>query len=435
VVYRPAAPASYFDLTYFPKDASGNIIGPEQEAATRPRNTAGVGLPQYAADLFQDDFSPPQVSGDTDTFSYGGVFHVTPWMSVFANYAETWSPPAANLTIYGESFGPNVSDGWDAGVRFSMLEEKLSVSLIRYEGRQENLSISTGSIGQNINNIVDTNVLNDLSLTGQNARGLAYVPRTYQDTVARKTDGYEFEAVANLARGWRLLGNFASANASQGDNLADTRSYMAANQDTMKLILSDAGVTVGADNVATVNPGVTTANSPDSATARDSWNSLAQTMQNTTIEYQKVARLAETTGNIFTDYTIQSGAFKDLRLGIGLNYRGKEVIGFRGSDTIRNPSNPNAAIDDPDVDAFTPVYRPSYDLTTVMFGYTRRVSDLLLRFDLRIENVFGEDVPLYYTTTMRPPGGDLSNPARVATPSLFYYITPRNVMFTMTVGF
>lgn len=435
VFYRPAAPANYLDLTYSPKNAGGTVTGPEQEASTRPRDSSGVGLPQYANDVFQDDFSPPDVKGDTDTFSYGGVFRVMPGVSVFANYAETWSPPASNLTIYGESFGPNVSEGWDLGVRFSFLDERISASVIRYEGEQENLSISTGSIGQNINNIATANVLNDLTLTGVNARGLQQVPRTYQDTVARKTDGYEFEVVANVTRGWRLLANLAFANARQGDNFADTREYFAANESLLRDVLGDAGVSVGADNVATVNPGVTTVNSPDSAVARDSWNALIQTLQNTTIDYQKVARLNETTGNLFTDYTIQSGRFKDLRLGVGLNFRGREVIGFRGSDTIADPSNPATAIDDPSVDAFTPVYNPSYSLATLMFGYSRRFGEHPVRFDLRVDNVLNEDVPLYYNTTLRPPGGNLSTPARMSTPDLFSYITPRNFMLTVTVGF
>jgi len=435
VIYRPAAPANYRQLTYVPKAANGSATGARQEATTRPRDGAGVGLAQYANDVFQDDFSPPSVDGKTTTYSYGGVYHVLPWISVFANYAETWSPPSSNLTIFGQVFGPDVSEGWDAGVRFSLLQGRLNASVIRYEGKQSNLTVSTGGNGQNINNIAATNVLNDLSLGGINARGLQDVPRTYNDTVARKTDGYEFEVVTNVGRGLRLIANLAFANARQGDSLAGTRAYFAQNQNLLKQVLADAGVSVNADNVASVNAGVTPANSPDAASARDSWNSLVQTLQNTTVAYQKVARLTEATGNLFTDYTIQSGRFKNLRLGGGVNYRGREVIGFRGADTIRNPAAPTAAIDDPNVDAFTPVYRPSYYTATAVFGYNRRLFDYPVRFDLRIENLLDEDVPLYYSTVLRPPGGDLSTPARVSTPNLFSYLTPRNYMFTVSVSF
>ena len=435
VFYRPRAPANYGSLTYSPKAADGSVTGPVQVAATRPRAGTGVPLAQYANDVFQDDFSPPVVEGSNTTYSYGGVFHVMPWVSVFANYAETWSPPGVNLTIDGAAFGSVVSDGWDAGLRLSLFAGKLNVSAIRYEGTQSNLTVSTGSNGQNINNIIGANVVGDLSLSGKNIRGLQDVPRTYSDTVARQTDGYEFEVVANLARGWRLLGNAAFANATQGDALAGTLAYLAKNEGTLKQILTDSGVSVSSGNVASVNPGITSANSPDAVSAANSWNGLQDTLKNTTVGYQKITRLNEATANLFTDYTFQSGTFKDFRVGAGVNYRGKEVIGFRGSDTIRNPANPNAAIDDPSVDAFTPVYNPSYYTATLMFGYTNKLFGLPMRMDLRIDNVLDEDVPLYYNTVLRAPGGDVTNPARVATPNLFSYITPRNIMFTVTVSF
>ncbi|MBM3851718.1 MAG: hypothetical protein FJ399_01030 [Verrucomicrobia bacterium] len=435
VIYRPTAPANYRQLTYVPKAANGTPTGARQEATTRPRDGAGVGLPQYASDVFQDDFSPPGVSGRTTTYSYGGVFHVTPWVSVFANYAETWSPPGVNLTILGQVFGPDVSEGWDTGLRFSLLGGRISASALRYQGRQINLTVSTSGNGQNINNIAATNVLGNLSPSGINARGLQDVPRTYNDTVSRETEGYEFEVTANVSRGWRLLANVAFANARQGDTWAQTRAWFAQNQNLLKQILGDAGVGVDSNNVASFNAGTTVNNSPDATSARDSWNGLVQALQNTTVGFQKVARLTEVTGNFFSDYTIQNGPLKNLRFGGGLNYRGREVIGFRGADSIRNPANPTGSIDDPNVDAFTPVYRPGYYTATALFGYSRRLFDYPVTFNLRIENLLNEDMPLYYNTVQRPPGGDLSNPGRVATPNLFSYITPRNFMLTMSVKF
>lgn len=435
VSYRPAAPANYRQLTYVPKAANGTATGARQEATTRPRDGAGVGLAQYANDVFQDDFSPPSVSGKTTTYSYGGVFHVTPWVSVFANYAETWSPPGVNLTINGQVFGPDVSEGWDTGLRFTLLGGRVNASALRYEGKQTNLTVATGGNGQNINNIAATNVLNNLSPAGINARGLQDVPRTYNDTVSRKTEGYEFEVTANINRGWRLLTNVAFAKASQGDTWAQTRAWFSQNQNLLKQILSDAGVGVDANNVASFNAGTTVANSIDATGARDSWNGLVQALQNTTVGFQKVARLTEVTGNLFSDYTIQSGRLKNFRFGGGVNYRGREVIGFRGADTIRNPANATGVIDDPSVSAFDAVYRPSYYTATAMFGYSRRLFDYPVTFNLRIENLLNEDKPLYYNTVQRPVGGDLSNPGRVATPNLFSYITPRNVMLTMSVKF
>jgi len=50
--------------------------------------------------------------------------------------------------------------------------------------------------------------------------------------------------------------------------------------------------------------------------------------------------------NFFTDYKFASGMLKNIRVGGGVQAIGPKVIGNRGGDTIRNPANSNAAIDD-----------------------------------------------------------------------------------------
>ncbi len=443
-VFKPSGdPATYYGLQYTPKDAAGVATGSRQQAAARPRDGAGNPLPQYAADVFQDDFSPPTLAGTTRTYSYGGVYHLQPWVSVFANYAETWAPPGSNLRIDYTVFVPVTSDGWDAGLRFNFFDGKLQASVTAYGSNQKNLSQSTGtgsaglavSLPNAINAIITTNVVGDLSASGNNARGLTLVPSSYVDVASRKTEGWEFETVANLRPGWRLMANLALADATQGDGFADTRAYLAANDTVLRQILADAGVSVSSAGVATVNAGITTANSPDSTNAANSWNQLQGAAANLTPAYQKVARLAEVTANLFTDYTIQSGAWKDFRFGGGINYRGREIIGYRGADTIVNPAAPTTAIDDPSVDALTPVYRPGYSTTTLALGYTRKLLGYPVRFDLTVNNVLDEDKVLYYNTAQRPPGGDVTNPGRVATPNQYYYIPPRSFSLSATVSF
>lgn len=443
LIFKPEGPANYYTLMYTPKGTNGAPTGPAQQATSRPRDANNLPLPQYASDMFQDDFSPPTLSGKTDTHSYGAVYHLFPWMSVFGNKAETWAPPGSNQRIDGSIFVPVTSEGWDAGLRFNLLDGRLQTSVTRYGSSQENLALSTGtgsaglaiSLPNAINAILQANVLNDLSATGINNRNMQLVPSSYSDTAKRKTKGWEFEAVANIMPGWRLLANYAIADATQGDGFADTRAYLSTNDAVLKQILGDAGVSVNSAGVATVNDGVTTSNSPDSTAAANAWNQLQGAAANLTPASQKVARLAETTGNLFTDYTIQSGALKDLRFGGGINYRGREIIGFRGADTIVNPANPAAAIDDPSVDALTPVYRPSYYTMVLTLGYTTKVFGKTTRFDLTVDNLLDEDKVLYYNTAQRPVNGDVSNPSRVATPSQYYYLKPRSFVLSASVRF
>ncbi|MBI5769354.1 MAG: TonB-dependent receptor plug domain-containing protein [Verrucomicrobia bacterium] len=438
VTFRPPAPADYFTLSYIPKNAAGQPTGPRTEALARPR-TANVPQPQYAGDRFRDDYSLPVLKGTVDTYSTGGVFHLTKWASVYGNYAETWLPPAGELRINGERFVPSVSTGWDAGVRFSLLGDKISLSAGKYASKQDNIGRGTGTngglanaLGNLFNSLANTNVLGDLSGAGINNRGMLTVPGNYFDTANRNSKGYEFELTANVTPQWRVSANYALQNAFEVDAYADTRAYIAKNDQLFKNILADAGVDVVAGQ-AVLRAGTTSLNSIDAAGAISSYNQINEIARNLTAAEQKVARLVEGTGNFFSDYTIREGRLKNVRLGLGLNYRGKEVIGYRGGDTIR--TGPTTTADDPSVDATNPVYRKPYQLWTGVIGYTMKLEKLRLKFDFRVSNLLNENMLLYYTTAQRAPNGDITNPQRIATPSQFSFIIPRSYTFTTTVSF
>lgn len=439
VFFRPRPPSDYFSLRFIPKNAAGQATGPSTEALSRPR-TNNVPQPQYAADRFRDDYSLPTLKGNVDTYSVGSVYHLTHWLSAFGNYAETWLPPAGELRINGERFLPSVSDGWDAGIRLSLLGDRISFTANRYESKQANIARGTGNnaglaaaLGNNFNSIFMTNVLGDLSPDGINARGMLSVPGNYFDTANRKSQGYEFELTANVTSQWRVSANYAIQDANEVNAYADTRAYIAKNDPLFRSILADAGVGIVAGQ-AVLNVGTSAQNSPDAAGAISNYNQMIQISGNLTAAEQKVARLVTGTGNVFTDYIIKEGRFKNVRLGGGFNYRGREVIGYRGGDSIR--TGPTTAIDDPTVDATNPVYRDPYTLWTGVLGYSFKLnSKVRVKLDFRVANLFNEEKLLYFSTSQRPAGGDITNPARVATPSGFNFITPRSYTFTTTFSF
>jgi hypothetical protein len=187
-IYRPEAPADYFTLSYTPKDATGKATGPLQLApATRPRDaTTGVALPQYANDRFQDDFNPPPTSTKKPTKSIGGIVNVGSGFSLWANFAQTFNPTDFTKTTidYGTP-PPSVSEGKDYGVRYS-LGPKFYVSLSRYESKENDASIAQPSGFSNIQTIINTNVLGDLSSDGRNRRGLGDVPIAWNDMLNRE---------------------------------------------------------------------------------------------------------------------------------------------------------------------------------------------------------------------------------------------------------
>ena len=142
--------------------------------------------------------------------------------------------------------------------------------------------------------------------------------------------------------------------------------------------------------------------------------------------------------NVFSDYTLAEGRLRGLRVGLGVQYRGRLLIGYRAADTIVDPTNSSRAIDDPAVDAYTPVYSPNdYYLTTATLGYTVRLKNRReLRFDLRANNLLNQQGPLYSgSPVLRPLKGDYASPARETVPNLFNYREPFTMSLTTTLKF
>ena len=185
-----------------------------------------------------------------------------------------------------------------------------------------------------------------------------------------------------------------------------------------------------------VSPGITTANSPDLNATVNAWNSLQASRANWVSGTQLLNRLTKYTANGYTDYRFSQGRLTGLRLGYGMQFRGPQVIGYRGADTIVNPANRTTAIDDPNVDAYTVVWQKAYFLGTATVGYPvklfgRRKVDL----NLSITNLFNYDRPLYNTIGLRAANGDITSPARVSYPRYFSYTTPRSFRLSATTTF
>lgn len=431
LIWAPKAPAGWYTLTYVPKDASGNPTGSVRTANSRPRDSAGARLPQYASDRFQDDYSVPDINVRKTTFSVGSVFYLTSWLSGFYNYATSFNANGANFRIDGQTFGPQLSRGADIGLRVNV-GSKLSVALGTYRGSLTNQAFDPGSQQAiAINQITQANVVGDLSSGGRNARGLSDVPFAFFDSRDRKNDGYELDLVANPARGWRMMFNASVAHAFQTNAYQDLLAYWAKNSATLKQIVLDAGGTFDANNFATTAQPSTVA--PDAGTAAQGWNTLYTQVLNFVSGPQKISRLVSPIANVFADYEFQTGRLRGFRIGLGANYRGREIIGFRGADTIVNPSNPTTTIDNPSVDAYTPVYSDSYIVATTALSYRFKLRDKSdMTVALNVGNLLNYRKPRFYSTAMRAPNGDLSNPSRIAVPGSFYYVDPRTITMSIT---
>jgi hypothetical protein len=118
-----------------------------------------------------------------------------------------------------------------------------------------------------------------------------------------------------------------------------------------------------------------------------------------------------------------------------MQFRGPQVIGYRGADTMVNPTNPLLAIDDPKVDAYTVVWQKAYFLGTATIGYPVKIARHKIDFNLSITNLFNYDTPLYNSIGLRAREGDITSPARVSYPRYFSYTTPRSFRLSATKTF
>ncbi len=431
VIYAPKAPADWYSLTYVPKDASGNPTDVVRTANSRPRDSAGARLPQYANDRFQNDSSVPDIDVQKTTFSVGSVFYLNSWLSVFYNYATSFNSNSARFRIDGRTFGPQLARGADMGLRVNV-GSKLSVALGTYRGSLKNQAFDPGSqYAIAINQVTQANVVGDLATGGRNARGLGDVPFAFFDSRDRQNDGYELDLVGNPARGWRVMLNAAVAHAVQTNGYQDILAYWAKNSATLKQIVLDAGGQFDANNFASTAQPLSVAR--DAANAVQGWNTLYTGILNFVAGPQKISRLVSPTANALVDYEFQTGRLRGFRIGLGANYRGREVIGFRGADKIVNPSNPTTTIDNPSVDAYTPVYSDSYIVATTALSYRFKLRDKSdMTVALNVGNLLNYRKPRFYSTAMRAPNGDLSNPSRIAVPGSFYYVDPRTITMSIT---
>jgi outer membrane receptor protein involved in Fe transport len=436
-IYTPSAPSDYGSLTYVPKSTAGVATAGPQPAETRPRDSQRNPLPQYASDRFRDDFSPPTVKAAINTANVGVVYHVLPWFRVLGDVAQTYNTNISLVSINNTIIPPSIAHSNDIGIGFTLPNGRLTVNITRYSSTELHNTINPpGSVTSDINNIEEASPIGATISNLGNTRGLNGIP-SYTDQRERRSAGYEFEATANLTPGWRLTANLGTTNASQVNAFSDTRAYVKANDAVMRQILGDVGVVLDSSSVASIDNNVPiNQRSPNVASVVSSWNDLQAQVRNMVTGNQPLTGMTRVTANVFTDYRFDNGRLKGLRVGGGVNFRGRQVIGYRGADTIVDPNNPTAAIADPKASPYTTVETKPYYLTLATIDYSWRIKErYAVKASLKVDNVLDNRDVHYYATAQRPPGGDVTNPSRVATPSTYGYQIPRTFTFTLSLGF
>jgi hypothetical protein len=138
-------------------------------------------------------------------------------ISFYGNYSESFRLVSANALIDDAVAPPRLGDGVDYGVRFSVLDSRITGGVSFYDINFSNNSrtISAAAIA----------ALRQLSLAANPASTISATNST--DTVSTRSKGWEAEVVTNLTTNWRLAANYSETDPRDSDTVPRFRAYWA----------------------------------------------------------------------------------------------------------------------------------------------------------------------------------------------------------------
>jgi len=330
--------------------------------------------------------APTQVGGvssevNSNTPQLGATYFPIEQVGLYAYKSDGFLPSTINTPKLDGSVAYNlaVSKSWGGGLRFNLLNRRIVGSIGYYDSfekdRNSQITLATiNNVWTAVGNAGGPN--NSIVQTG----GLAQ----YTDVSTLNSWGWEAEFTANITRAFRMTVNASFPKTSQTDGLRDTRAYYNANIPLWTQYRATAAVNTAVNAVESLLAG-----------------SVNDRPQNGLYKHRF---------NVFANYTVQNGAFKNLRLGAGANIFGQMLIG--------NVSN----------DPFNFVYADAYYLITTSLGYSMKIRGIPVDFNLRMANALDYQEPIYRANSVSTISG-------VVYRNNYYWPVPRSVQLTTTVRF
>jgi outer membrane receptor protein involved in Fe transport len=292
-------------------------------------------------------------AGPTKTF--GAVLTPLPWLGFSYNQSESFFPQGGFMDLYDRFLDPVKGRGKDYGIRFNVLEGRLSVNVNSFQNTGVNqfadwLTAPRNQILQAVNAILTALQVRRQalppSLTQAGLTQLGQVNR--RETVAQDGKGTEIEVTGRIIKGWSASLNYSRNRLLQTNIAPGMNSFLAGVKglwDRNPALLDDTPATVATfvrtrDNT----PGRDFVLNP--ASFSDAYNYAVSVMTPANLAEGKAPLTQiETAFNVFTSYRFESEAWSILRqsrIGMGANYRGPAVIGYdatKANDAFRGKSS------------------------------------------------------------------------------------------------
>lgn len=384
--------------------------------------------------------TPVRTEGNTQ--SVGAVLHILPWLSAFYNQAENFIPQGASADIYDRPLGPLRGEGKDTGIRVRAFDNRLTMSIARYEN--DALGATFRSPSNEFNNGIATiwrHILDLNSATpgvldeSDTARDVQNGARATQTTAG---EGWEFELTANPTRQWRLTFNLSQSEQFSTDAGAEFFDYVEEHLPLWRehgdIVITNAlRRNVGHLTGRTINQVIGApaqsgevfwsqggAPYPGFTTPSVVFRYLAQM---DALNDQVRRGMREWTGNFFTSYTFSDrGRWLDgLRLGAGVQYRGERVLGYYD---VLHPTLPG-----------DPIWGGAYTLVNLSLGYNLKVGrDRDVRLQLNVNNIFDRR-ELIVTDALDDGISDDDGDGSTFVATRYYYQEPRSWRLSATYRF
>jgi iron complex outermembrane receptor protein len=321
--------------------------------------------------------------------SAGFVYFPLRVVGLSASYAEGFNVvsnpnPSLDGTYRPTAIQPARS--FAAGLRFNFMQGKIVGSVERYETKQT----SVFNVGvQNYNQALAANGQPLIPAGNAITQNISIA-----DSQITEGSGWEGRVTASLARSFRLMANVALPDVKIIEQAPAFTAWYLAKLPTFEQWANNPAY-LATDNRRT--------------SARTAITS-GQTLLNGGAVGKTVLRTYKARVNLFGNYTLQTGRLKGLRLGAGVQYFGKRVLG--------TPLNDPAGY----------VYAPTSYTATATTGYTFRLAQKrTIDLQLNVANLLDNTKPIF--------GGTAVYNNTTAFPNYYSLPLPRTYRLTSTITF